>query len=185
MIPFCKNVALRPWMARALGPVCCAVAAICLIAGAGALAAAAKVTLGNSVQKVETFIDAAGEPQRRMIDAGSVLPGDELCYTITFVNDGGESVDAGSVVITNPIPDGTEYLEGTASGSGTDIVFSLDGENFAAPDALTVLRDGMEVPAPASDYRSIRWVFRPALEPGDMGSVSFNVRMKQIKATEN
>ncbi len=123
-------------------------------------------------------MNEAGEPQRQLVDADSVVPGDELRYTITFTNDGGASVDAGSVVITNPIPDETEYLDGTAFGSGTDIVFSVDGENFAAPEALTVTRGGAEVPAAAKDYRSIRWVFRPALEPGETGNVSFGVRLK-------
>jgi uncharacterized repeat protein (TIGR01451 family) len=113
-----------------------------------------------------------------MVDANSVVPGDELRYTITFTNDGGETVDAGSVVITNPLPDETEYLDGTAFGSGTDIVFSVDGENFAAPEALSVIQDGVEAPASAKDYHSIRWAFRPALEPGETGNVSFSVRLK-------
>jgi uncharacterized repeat protein (TIGR01451 family) len=145
---------------------------------ANSATAAAQVILENSVEKVETFVNEAGEPQRRLVDADSVVPGDELRYTITFANDGGESVDAGSVVITNPIPEETEYLNGTAFGSGTDIVFSVDGEIFAAPEVLRVTRDGIEIPASAKDYESIRWVFRPALEPGETGNVSFSVRLK-------
>jgi uncharacterized repeat protein (TIGR01451 family) len=148
----------------------------CLVAAVATPAiAAAQVTLENSVQKVETFVNEVGEPQRRLVDADSVVAGDELRYTITFTNDGGETVDAGSVVITNPIPAQTEYLDRTASGSGTEVVFSVDGVDFAAPNALTVSRDGGEVRASAKDYRSIRWIFRPALEPGETGSVSFNV----------
>jgi uncharacterized repeat protein (TIGR01451 family) len=152
---------------------------LCLIAAAATSAtAAAQVTLENSVQKVETFVNEAGEPQRRLVDADSVVPGDELRYTITFANDGAETVDAGSVVITNPIPAETEYLDGTAFGSGTDIVFSVNGENFATPDALSVVHNGVEAPAAAKDYKSIRWVFRPALDPGETGNVSFSVRLK-------
>lgn len=155
------------------------VGTICLVMSmATSATAAAQVILENSVEKVETFVNEVGEPQRRLVDADSVVPGDELRYTITFANDGGESVDAGSVVITNPIPDETEYLNGTAFGSGTDIVFSVDGENFAPPEALRVTRDGIEMPASAKDYESIRWVFRPALEPGETGNVSFSVRLK-------
>ncbi|MFP6834508.1 MAG: hypothetical protein VB948_00190 [Pseudomonadales bacterium] len=155
------------------------VGSICLVwALAASATAAAQVILENSVEKVETFVNEAGEPERRLVDADSVVPGDELRYTITFANDGSESVDAGSVVITNPIPEETEYLNGTAFGSGTDIVFSVDGENFAAPETLTVIRDGLEMPASAKDYQSIRWVFQPLLEPGDTGNVSFSVRLK-------
>ena len=162
-----------------LGAVRFLVLSACLIAATAVSAlAAAQVTLENSVQKVETFVNEAGEPQRRLVDADSVVPGDELRYTIAFSNNGGASVDAGSVVITNPIPDETEYMDGTAFGSGTDIVYSLDGENFAAPEALTVMLEGVETPVMAKDYRSIRWVFRPALEPGETSNVSFSVRLK-------
>lgn len=145
---------------------------------AAATSAMAQVTLENTVQKVETFVNDTGEPQRRLVDAESVVPGDELRYTITFTNAGSEVVDAGSIVITNPIPPETEYLDGTAFGSGTEIDFSLDGETFAPADELMISQGGAEVIASAKDYRSIRWVFQPALEPGETGNVSFNVRLK-------
>ena len=140
--------------------------------------AAAEVTLENSVQKVETFVNESGETERRLVDADSVVPGDELRYTIRFSNEGTDVVDANSVVITNPIPDNTEYLEDTAFGSGTTIVFSLDGEVFAAPEALTVMDQGVEVSASAKEYRVIRWTFQPELAPGESSHVSFNVRLK-------
>jgi hypothetical protein len=81
-------------------------------------------------------------------------------------------------VITNPIPENTEYLDDTAFGSGTVIVYSLDGEAFAAPEALTVMDQGVEVSASAKEYRAIRWIFEPELKPGESSHVSFNVRLK-------
>lgn len=140
--------------------------------------AAAQVSLENTVQKVETFVNEAGEPQRRLVDAESVVPGDELRYTITFTNKGGEVVDAGSIVITNPIPAETTYLDGTAFGSGTEIDYSVDGENFGSAEDLTISQGEAAVIASARDYTSIRWVFQPALEPGETGNVSFSVRLK-------
>jgi uncharacterized repeat protein (TIGR01451 family) len=140
--------------------------------------AAAEVKLENAVQKVEISVNEEGETQRRLVDAISVVPGDELRYTITFTNTGTDVVDAQSVVITNPIPADTEYLEDTAFGAGTEIVFSLDGEVFAEPEALTVVEQGVEVSAAAKEYRSIRWTFQPELKPGESSYVSFNVRLK-------
>lgn len=140
--------------------------------------AAAQVALENTVQKVETFVNEAGEPQRRLVDADSVVPGDELRYTITFTNNGAEVVDAGSIVITNPIPAETDYLDGTAAGSETEIDYSVDGENFGSAEELTISQGEAEVIASAKDYQSIRWVFQPALEPGESGDVSFGVRLK-------
>ncbi len=144
----------------------------------GASSASAQVRLENSIQKVETYVNEAGEVQRRLVDAGSVVPGDELQYVVRFTNDGTVPVDAGSIVITDAIPEHTEYLAGTAFGAGTQIDYSLDGESYAAPEALKRLQDGREVAASAADYQSIRWRFGPALEPGASGYVSFNVRLK-------
>ena len=145
---------------------------------AAASSVAAQVSLENTVQKVETFVNEAGEPQRRLVDADSVVPGDELRYTITFTNNGTEVVDAGSIVITNPIPAETVYLDGSASGSDTEIDYSVDGENFGSAEELTIGQGEAEAIASARDYKSIRWVYQPALEPGEAGDVSFNVRLK-------
>ena len=154
---------------------------VALLLMLGMSSAFAEVSLRNDVQKVETFVDADGSAQRRLVDVDSVVPGDELRYTIHFVNNGSASVDAGSIVITNPIPDDTEYLDGTAFGSGTNITFSTDaGSSFGTPDQLTVVPEGALAPAPAvaRDYTTIRWEFTPTLAPGEASHVSFNVRLK-------
>ena len=143
-----------------------------------AVSAAAQVTLSTSVKKVEIFLNGDGQVQRQLVDAFSVVPGDELLYIITFTNSGNVVVDGGSVVITNPIPESTEYLDGTAFGAGTEIVFSTDGESFATASELMVEEAGSEALASAKDYTTIRWSFSPELKPGETGRVSFNVRLK-------
>ncbi|NOX51583.1 MAG: DUF11 domain-containing protein [Gammaproteobacteria bacterium] len=143
-----------------------------------AQAAQAQVRLDNTIKKVQTFVNESGEVQRRMVDADSVIPGDELQYTIRFTNHGEQTVDAGTIVITDAIPSHTEYLDGTAFGSGTQISFSVDGEGFAAPAQLLVLNEGDEGLASAQQYTGIRWAFSPMLAPGESGYVSFNVRLK-------
>ncbi len=143
-----------------------------------AVSAAAQVTLSNSVKKVENFVNEDGQVERQLVDALSVVPGDELRYTITFTNSGNEVVDGGNVVITNPIPASTEYLDGTAFGAGTEIVFSTDGESFATANELRVEEAGLEALTSAKDYTAIRWTYSPALKPGETGHVSFDVRLK-------
>ncbi len=138
------------------------------------------VRLVSSVQKVETFVNEQGEQERRLVAAERVVPGDELRYTVTFANQGGEAVDAGSIVITNPVPNNTVYLQDSAGGSGTDIQFSADGgETWAAPDELVLAgADGQPRLAEAEEYTHIRWIFRPALEAGEESSVFFRVRLR-------
>ena len=131
------------------------------------------------MHKVDRFVDDQGRVQRRLVAPDQVVPGDELRYSVRFTNTGTDEVDAGSVVITNPIPRNTEYLEGTATGDAAKVLYSVDsGAQFASPAALRVVENGSEAPANASDYTTIRWVYAPSLAPGATGTVSFNVRLK-------
>jgi uncharacterized repeat protein (TIGR01451 family) len=154
------------------------VTALVLLFALATSAAEAEVKLENTIKKVETFVNETGDVERRLVDANSVVPGDELQYTVRFTNHGTQPVDASTIIITDAVPVHTEYLDGTAFGAGTQISYSVDGETFAAPVGLSMVKDGVEVTASAKDYRSIRWTFGPALAPGDSGYVSFNVRLK-------
>ena len=88
-------------------------------------------------------------------------------------------VDAGSIVITNPVPTSTQYIDGTAFGAGTQIRFSADqGVTFDADSDLKIVKSGVEQLAAAQDYTTIQWQFQPNLAPGETGQVSFNVKLK-------
>ncbi len=161
---------------KALGVV---VAGAFVVAAVAAPLAQARVELVNEVHKVDRYLDDEGRVQRRLVAPNRVIPGDELRYSVRFTNVGDEQVDAGSVVITNPVPGNTEYLEGTAAGDFAEILYSVDaGAQFGSPAALRVMENGSEAPANASDYTTIRWVYAPSLAPGATGTVSFNVRLK-------
>lgn len=141
--------------------------------------ALAQVELKTTVSKVVIETGADDKPVRRLVDASNVVPGDTLQYVISFTNKGADVVDAGSIVITNPLPPDTVYVDGTAQGSGTDISFSVDsGATFGQPAELKVIKDGVETTAQAADYTTIRWAFKRALEAGKTGDVTFNVRLK-------
>jgi len=126
----------------------------------------------TTVQKEETFVNEAGESEKRLVAADIVVPGDRVIYTITFTNTSDESAD--KVVVTNPIAEGLVYINGSAFGPGTDITFSVDdGNNFAAAGDLTVTEDGESRPAVAKDFTHIRWVMRNVLAAGAQGTARF------------
>lgn len=155
--------------------------ALVLLSGTTVAWADGEITLDNAVQKVEYFTNAQGERESRLVEPAQVVPGDELSYTITFENVSADVVvDAASVVITNPIPPEVIYLEDTAFGAGTTITYSADGgEVFGAPEELTLVdENGDQRIADATEYTHIRWVFEPALDPGQRGSVSFRARLR-------
>jgi len=146
----------------------------------------AEVTLSTSVERVSTEVglgapvepaDPAERPERAYPaePLTEVLPGDVLRYTISFENTSTQDVAAGSVVITNPLPADTVYVEGSAAGERTRVTFSVDGENFADPEALVVGEGAAVRAADASDYRAIRWTYEPLLAAGESSEVSFEL----------
>lgn len=173
------------------------------VAGAP-VSASAEVTLSTSVSKIEPAgDDGRGEQE---VSADAVVPGDRLRYRIRFANQGDLVVAAGRIVITNPVPDGTVYIAGSAGGAEAQVEYSTDGERFQAPgDTAPVAGaspgavdagadDGLDpaVPAPpaaadhaaesvredAESVRHIRWTYERELAPGDAGEVHFDVRMR-------
>lgn len=143
-----------------------------------AMQANAGITLKNTAQVEVTETDSQGKQTVTRKPADKVIPGSVVIYTITANNTGEQSAD--NIVITDPIPPDTEYVEGSAFGAGTDITFSVDGgKTYAKPNQLTVKGDdGKPRPATASDYTHIRWQLQFSLKPGQEAPVWFRARVK-------
>jgi len=146
------------------------------------LAAAAEVTLSTTVERISTAVTppaadvASTEPAGQTAMAPSeVFSGDVLRYTIVFDNTSSQDVAAGSVVITNPLPAETVYLEGSAMGMNTLITFSVDGQVFAPPADLVVGQGAQARAATAADYSAIRWAYQRLLPAGASSQVSFEL----------
>jgi uncharacterized repeat protein (TIGR01451 family) len=128
------------------------------------------------VQKEEVTVTDNGETERKLVPADTVVPGDDVVYTITFTNVSGEIAD--NIVITNPISENLTYVEGSAFGPGTVIEFSVDdGQSFAAPDELMVGANGGQRPAAAEDFTHVRWTMQNDLQSGAQGMARFKARL--------
>jgi len=134
------------------------------------------VQLVNAAQK-EVEVDEAGRKVRKLVDLGKMVPGDEVVYTISYVNKG--SRPAERVVVVNPVPQHTKFRAGSVEGASTEIAYSADGgKTYAAPDRLTVAtRDAKGTPATrpavAADITHIRWTLKEPLPAGASGQVRF------------
>ena len=138
---------------------------------------AAEVELSTEVQRVEVVF-ADDQMQTRLVDAASAAPGDELRYTITFKNASLVALDPGVITITNPIPESTVFVQGTAGGRGSRALFSTDaGLTFLPFDQLTVSTGDLARAASAADVQAIRWTYRRRLAPDAAGRIWFHVRM--------
>jgi uncharacterized repeat protein (TIGR01451 family) len=128
------------------------------------------------VQKEEVTVNDTGETERKLVPADTVVPGDDVVYTITFTNISDETAE--NIVITNPISGELTYVEGSAFGPGTSIEFSVDGgQTFATAADLTVSENGVDRAARAEDFTHIRWVMQNVLQAGAQGLARFRARL--------
>lgn len=126
----------------------------------------------TTVQKIVVVETEDGESRTEYVEAGTVVPGERVLYTIRFRNVGAEPAE--NVVITNPISTSLTYVDGSAMQDGLQVEFSIDGgQSFAVADALRIDDDGEQRQASAKDYTHVRWVMQSELAVGDEGLVSF------------
>ncbi len=150
--------------------------AIFLVAFALGTQAQGQLEIRTEVQKEDVVVTEDGNERVELIEAETVLPGEEVVYTVTYANS--SDVAAENVVITNPLPAELTYVDGTAGGEGTRVQFSADGGvTFAQATELTVSDNGSERRANADDFTHIRWVLDAALQPGQTGTATFRARL--------
>ena len=134
------------------------------------------LNVSTVVQKEEVSVSDTGETERRLVPADTVVPGDDVVYTITFTNISDETAE--NIVITNPIANELTYVNGSAFGPGTTIQFSVDGgSHFAAAEDLEITEDGAVRAARAEDFTHIRWVMQNDLEAGAQGMARFRATL--------
>jgi len=150
-----------------------------LVAMPLAASAQPKIAITIKAQK-EVSVTIQGKQVKKKIAAKAVQPGDEIIYTLSYVNSGTEA--ATDVVLSDPIPAGTAYIPGSASEIG-DLTFSIDkGKSFKKPTLLTYEATGSDAKmqkrtASPEDYTDVRWTLN-SVPAGGKGSVSFKVKVK-------
>ena len=144
---------------------------------ASATAKQSAIEITSEVNELIHVVDDQGNKQQKLIAAAEITPGDRILYTTSFKNNGAEASD--NIVITNPIPVHTRYLDGSAKGEHCIITFSVDGGR-AWGDAKTLKvrqKDGQFRAATAADYTHIRWKYNRSLQPTEKKSISFETKL--------
>ncbi len=128
----------------------------------------------RSIVEVEReVINDLGEKEIRVESAERILPGEIIVFGTIFTNVGEETAD--NIILTNPVPENTAYIGGSAGGEGAVITFSVDGgQTYDVPGNLKITgEDGKQRPALPEEYTHIRWTLNKPLNPGEKGKVSF------------
>jgi uncharacterized repeat protein (TIGR01451 family) len=139
--------------------------------------ASAEVTLTNTVFEVVTITAEDGSKQDQWQQPDKLLPGERVGYQIEVNNKGTEP--AADIVIANPIPEHTVYVQGSAKGLNTNIEFSVDnGITFAQPAQLFIEKEGKRVQAISADFTQVRWKLNTPLAAGASSTVQYIVKIK-------
>lgn len=137
----------------------------------------AEVTLTNTIFEVVTITNKDGSKQDQWQEPDKLLPGERVGYQIEVNNQGTEP--AADIVIANPIPEHTIYVQDSAKGLNTNIEFSVDnGKTFALPAQLFVEKDGKRVQATSADFTQVRWKLNQPLAAGASSTVQYIVKIK-------
>ncbi|WP_419176540.1 hypothetical protein [Desulfosediminicola sp.] len=155
-----------------------AVLLLVLTGMAGFAAAQESISIVSKAEIEETVVNEQGEKETRRVPAAKVMPGTIVIFTNSCTNISDSPID--DVVINNPIPEHTVYIDGSATEEGTTVTFSIDGgKSFDAPGNLFVVeQDGTSRAATGADYTHVRWVFKSSLKPGESKNVEFRARLK-------
>jgi hypothetical protein len=125
---------------------------------------------------LERIVEGAADPHGRdvQITSGTVAShADQLIVSVRFANVSPSVLD--TVRITSPIPADVKYVAGSASGPGSEVLFSVDnGRTFGRPAELTMpVSSGGTRAADAADYTHVRWVLTAPLDAGATGVARF------------
>jgi hypothetical protein len=107
------------------------------------------------------------------VEDTEVGPADELIVSVRFTNASAHVVD--SIRITSPVPPDVQYVPGSASAPGGEVLFSIDNaRTFGRPDELVLgAADGEVRPADPAEYTHVRWIMRTPLDAGATGIARF------------
>lgn len=147
----------------------------CAAAGASAAQSLAgrppSLVISSTLERLAAATDGGGTEVS--ITADTVAShADQLIISVRFTNTGDTVLD--TVRITSPIPADVKYVPGSASGPGSEVMFSVDnGRSFGLPEELKLpVPEGLRS-ADAADYTHVRWVLRAPLAAGATGIARF------------
>jgi len=169
------SLVARPWQRGALQVL----SLLALVASPVAAMAEPNLKIQMVAEK-EIVVVEDGKQVRKRVPTLEIESGAVLYFTLRIANEGDEL--ATNVVVDNPIPEETHYLEGTAGGAKSEVLFSIDdGQSFSRPEDLVYefTRFNGEKErrkAKADMYTNVRWVVED-VPPGGQEELFFQVKV--------
>jgi uncharacterized repeat protein (TIGR01451 family) len=154
----------------------------CLWGATGSIAQTTEEPAGSLVLRAISEIELVqdnldGTKGVVRVPAETVVPGDEVIYTLVYDNQGSDPAE--DIFITNPIPEHMEFRRAASGPDWLELVYSVDGGALFGPLSSLTMTDsaGQSRQALPQDCTHIRWVFQRSLAPGESGQVSYTTRL--------
>lgn len=153
-----------------------------LLWGVSALAFAQDnpVSVRLEIYVVSATTNNDGTVTENFVPATTARPGQVVEYRLFATNNGDTTLPPGTVVILGPIPEGTAYLENSATPTSERILTEYSGDggiDFSEPPVMVNTSSFRGVADP-EQYTTVRWTLRVAMEPGAEEDFFYRVVVK-------
>ena len=121
-----------------------------------------------------------GTREERFTEATEARPGQVVEYRLVVRNGGDETLPAGIVVVTGPVPEGTQFVafSATPSDEGLLTEFSADrGTTFYESNVFVGQGDQRRIADPES-YDAVRWTLLEEFEPAQELTLVYRVTVR-------
>ena len=121
-----------------------------------------------------------GTREERFTEATEARPGQVVEYRLIVRNVGDETLPAGIVVVTGPVPEGTQFVafSATPSDDGLLTEFSADrGTTFYETNVFVGQGEQRRIAEPTS-YDAVRWTLLEEFEPAQELTLVYRVTVR-------
>ena len=121
-----------------------------------------------------------GTREERFTEATEARPGQVVEYRLIVANVGDETLPAGIVVVTGPVPEGTQFVafSATPSDDGLLTEYSADrGTSFFETNVFVGQGDQRRIADPTS-YDAVRWTLLEPFEPAQDLTLVYRVTVR-------
>jgi uncharacterized repeat protein (TIGR01451 family) len=144
--------------------------------------AAAQVSpaLGSAVDvKIEMYLVETLDGAEHFTQSLTARRGQVVEYRIFAVNRGAAELQAGTVEVYCPLPDGVVFVEYSATPNSDRVLieYSVDGEEFSIAPLLVAQGEARVVITP-DGYRGIRWTLLEPMAVGQEEVFTFRVTVE-------
>lgn len=126
------------------------------------------------------LIERAQDGGEQRIPTTQAAPGDVIEYQLVYKNTSTQPLSG--LVVTGPIPANTRYVEASAQ-TAVDagfVVSADDGGHFGTEPLIDTTRRAAgeeQAVIPAEAYTHVRWMPNTAIQPGQVQTYSYRVRV--------